>query len=56
MTEDLKAKIGTPEEVFWTGVKEKCETDILGAKREIEINEHIIKLAEEKIKREQKFK
>lgn len=47
--EDLQVEVGTMAEVFWTDLKKKCENDTLSAEREIIINEHIIKLAEEKI-------
>ncbi len=47
--EDLGVKIGTPEEVFWTGVKNKCEGLVDQCKHEITIQEHLIKLADSKI-------
>lgn len=52
ITEDkLDATIAeNPEEVFWIGLKEKCIKDIDTHKREIIINEAIIKLADSKIK------
>lgn len=53
-SEDLKIKVGTKDEVFWTGIKNKCEEGIVNAKREIVINGHVIKLATEKIVEEQK--
>ena len=46
---DLGVKIGTPEEVFWTGIKEKAKEDIGRCKHEIEINEALIVLSEKKI-------
>lgn len=55
--EDLKVKIGSPEEVFWTDLRTKVETDILNMKRQIEINERMILFANEKIEKEkEKFK
>lgn len=50
---DLGIKIGTPREVLWTNVKKVSEQDVLSAKNEIEINEKMIKVAEEIIKEEQ---
>tara|TARA_R100001480_G_scaffold122422_1_gene120890 strand:- start:226 stop:423 length:198 start_codon:yes stop_codon:yes gene_type:complete len=52
--EDLDVKIGSKEEAFWTEVKEKAKQGILNAKRETQINEHVIKLAEKIIEKEQK--
>ena len=49
---DLDIKIGTKEEAAWTAIKEKVELDIQQAKREIIINEAILILAEEMIKKE----
>lgn len=54
MTEDLKVKIGTPEEVFWTDLKSKVETDNLNLRRQIEINTHLLIFANEKIAAEKK--
>ena len=49
MTKDLKVKFGTETEVFWTDLKKKIEADILNAKRQIEVNEYIVKLTLAKI-------
>lgn len=54
MTEDLKVKIGTPEEVFWTDLKSKVETDNLNLRRQIEINTHLLVFVEQKISAEKK--
>ena len=55
--EDLKVKIGSPEEVFWTDLRTKVESDIVNMKRQIEINERMILFANEKIEKEkEKFK
>ena len=52
--EDLGIKIGTPEEVYWTDAKKKCEEDIINAKHAIEISEMLLKHCEKKIAIEQK--
>jgi len=54
MSEDLKIKIGSPEVVWWTDLKEKVESDNVNLKRQIEINTRIIIFAEEKIELEKK--
>ena len=46
---DLGVTMGTPEQVFWTDVKNKCEDSILRCKREIVIQEHILRLTKEQI-------
>ena len=51
-TNPLGVKIGTPEEVFWTGVKKKGEDMIAQSKHEIIINTKIIELADQKLKEE----
>lgn len=51
--EDLGVKMGTPEEVFWTNVKDKAEAMIKQCKYETIIQEHILKLTKSKIKEEQ---
>lgn len=38
------------DEAFWEEVRKKCETSIDNGKNEIVINEHILKLAQEKLK------
>ena len=54
---DLKAKIGTKEEVFWTNLRDKLEDDNLNHARQIKINDRIIYFAEENIRMEkEKFK
>ena len=50
---DLGIKIGTEEEVFWRGVKKKCEDMLAQCKHEIVIQETILKLATEMIKIEE---
>jgi hypothetical protein len=49
---DLRVKLGSVEEKFWTDIKKKSEDSILNARREIIINEAIIELAEIKIEDE----
>lgn len=54
---DLGVKMGTHEEVFWKALKKKSEEDIKNALREIEINKHILILADTRIAEEkEKFK
>lgn len=54
MSEDLKVKIGSAEEVFWTDLKSKVETDNLNLRRQIEINTHLLIFANDKIAVERK--
>ena len=56
MSEDLDVKIGSKEESFWDSVKKKCEVSIDQCKHEIVIQEHILNLAEDKIKSENEKK
>ena len=49
---DLKAKIGTPEEVFWTNLRDKLIEDNLNHKRQMIINSHMIAFAETRILQE----
>jgi|TARA_R100000501_G_C2587141_1_gene88350 hypothetical protein len=51
---DLGIKIGTKEEKFWTDMKDKSLEIIGQSKHEITIQEHIVKLCDEKIKSEQR--
>ena len=51
---DLGIKVGTKEEKFWTDLKEKAEEIIKQSKYEITIQEHIVKLCDDKIKSEQR--
>ena len=46
---DVGLKIGTPAEIFWIDLKKKIENDILMANRQIEVNQHILVLADKKI-------
>jgi len=54
VVEDLKVKIGSVEEVFWTDLKAKVESDNLQCRRQMEINEHLLIFAREKIAWEKK--
>lgn len=48
--EKLGVKIAeNPEEAFWENLKVKRQEEILNLKREIIINENLIKLCEERI-------
>lgn len=49
MVEDLKVKIGSPEEVFWTDLKAKVEADNLQCRRQLEINDNLLAFAKRKI-------
>lgn len=51
--EDLKVKIGTKDEQFWTDIKEKAEADVFSSEKQIEMNKLIIDYAEKKIKQEE---
>lgn len=52
MSEDLGIKIAEdPEEAFWTKLKEESQKRIDSMKHEIIINEAVIKLAEDKLKK-----
>lgn len=51
--QDLGLKVGTKEEAAWTDIKRRAETEVVQAKREIIINEEIIKLCKRKIEEEQ---
>ena len=54
---DLGLKIGTPEEVFWTKIKNEMETGNRDARHMIEMNEHMLIYAEDRIREEkEKFK
>ena len=52
LPEDLGIKIGTKEEKAWTDIKEGAERELAHFIRMIPINEAIIKLADEMIKKE----
>jgi hypothetical protein len=54
--EDLGIKIGSEAEAFWTNAKEKILQETKKAKYEIEINNHVLKLCEQKIQEENKQK
>jgi len=49
---DLGVKIGTKEQVFWNDLKTKMDDGIMNAEKEIEINKHVLILAEKKIEEE----
>lgn len=49
---DLGVKIGTPEEAFWTDVKNKCDEMIKQCKHEEEIQGVLSKYADKKIEAE----
>ena len=54
---DIGLVIGSKTEAFWTQFKEDVEKDIVDSKRKIELNEHILKFVDGKIKKEkQTFK
>ena len=47
---DLKLKVGSEEEVFWTRVKTASEQDMKDAKNSILLNEELVRVAEAKLK------
>lgn len=49
MDKKIDVKIGTKEEAKWTKIKKRAEDAVDNCLTEIEINERIIQLAEEKI-------
>ena len=53
--EDLGIKIGTKEEVFWTGMRDKTKEAIEQCKHEMIIQTNILKMAEELIEKEKKI-
>lgn len=54
MEEKVKATIGTDEEVFWTGVKERAENQIKESEGIIKVHAEIVKTAKLKIAIEKK--
>ena len=50
---DLGLMIGTPNVVLWDNVKKAVEEQLKNAKESILIQEAVIEMAEEKIKKEQ---
>lgn len=50
---DLGIKIGSKKEVFWTTVRDGCKREIETMRNTIELNEELIKVADEKILIEQ---
>ena len=54
---DLGVKIGTPEEVAWTSIRDSAKTEMEQSKRTILLGEVIIEFAEKQIAKEkEKFK
>ncbi len=54
---DLGLKVGSKDEVFWTGIKEEAEKEILASKHTIIMDEALVELAKRKIAEEkEKFK
>ena len=57
MIDELKVKIGSKDEKYWTDVLKQSEDLVLKGRNDLVINEAIVKLAKEKIKVEkEKFK
>ena len=50
---DLKIKIGSKDEAFWTSMKRKCQEVIDGSRHEVEIQDVILELCDKRIKEEQ---
>lgn len=53
LPKDLGLKVGTKDEAFWTEIKNKCEADNTSIARQTVINDHILELANIKIKEEE---
>jgi hypothetical protein len=51
--EDLKVKIGTKDEAYWTQALNQAEELVTKGKNDLIINEAIVKLAKEKIAEEE---
>jgi|TARA_R100001244_G_C5079276_1_gene113458 hypothetical protein len=51
---DIELKMGTPDEVFWTEMKEMTLKQNIQANRTLELNESILKHCEMRIEQEQK--
>ena len=51
---DLGLKIGTPEEVFWTTVKDSVKKQISDSQAQIDMNKHMLPYVERRIKEEQR--
>jgi len=57
MSKDLKVKIGSKDEVYWTNVLKQSEELVLKGKNDLVINQMIVVLAEKKIEEaKEKFK
>ena len=52
--EALNLKIGSKDEVLWTNVKKEAEILIKQSEDNLKIQKEILKLAEEKIRKEKK--
>lgn len=42
---DLGIKIGSEDEAFWTGIKEKTETELITLRKMLKFNEAILEMA-----------
>lgn len=51
---DLGVKIGTKDEALFTELKENTKAQIEGLEKSLKVNREILKMAEKKIKQEQK--
>ena len=52
--DSLKVKLGTPDQVFWTELREKIKNDLLNSRRQILVNEKILVFTAERIAKEKK--
>lgn len=51
MKNKIKFKIGTKDEAYWTGIKEKTETEIKALENMLKFNRAILEMSKEKIKK-----
>ena len=49
---DIGLKLGSKEKQFWTDVIKKCNESIITARHDIELNEHILILCDDRIEEE----
>jgi len=51
---NIKVKIGTQDEAFWTDIKKKTEQEIVGLEKMLKFNRSLLEMCEEKIKKAKK--
>jgi len=47
--EKIDVKIGSPEEVAWTAIRDNIKRDVENGERALEINKHLLEFAEGKV-------